>query len=228
MSIKEACETGIKPLDEALRGGFFLGALVLLEGPTGSGKTLLGGKFLYHGSMKHREKSIYVSLSLTKRFFFNYFKSLDIDFEALEKAELFRFLEMPTLVSKDAVKDLIESMMREFTNFGPNRFVIDPINPMLSLFSQIEMRALIHNVLKKYLERYNITGIIIADTPKKRLDPVYREIEFLSDIILLMRSRITENKKKYIIRVLKYRGKRIKTYMIELDISDFYPEKSSP
>ena len=42
-------KTGIKGLDEVLLGGIPEGNTILLQGVTGSGKTLLGIEFIYRG-----------------------------------------------------------------------------------------------------------------------------------------------------------------------------------
>jgi len=44
--------TGIHGLDEVLRGGLPTGALTLLNGGPGTGKTLLGLEFLYRGALE--------------------------------------------------------------------------------------------------------------------------------------------------------------------------------
>lgn len=221
MSGNKISPIGIKALDDALGGGLYKGSLTLLEGPTGSGKTLLSSLFLYFGASFLGEKGVYASLSLSKKFFYSYLRSLNMDFEALEKKNLFKFLEFPTVVSKDALKELIESMIMEFIDFGTMRFVIDPINPLLAILNRIELRATMHNIFKKYLERYNVTSILVADTAKSRLDPAYREIEFLSDIILLIRSKIVNNHRIFKVKVMKYRGRKIETHIINLTIKDF-------
>ncbi len=220
MSSNEASPIGIKTLDEALGGGLFKGSLTLLEGPTGSGKTILSALFLYYGAAVVGEKGIYASLSLSKKFFYSYLKTVNMDFEELERKNLFRFLQFPTVVSKDALKEMVELMLMEFIEFKSERLVIDPINPLLTILSKIELRAAVHNVLKKYLERYEITGIIVADTAKGRLDPAYREIEFLSDIVLLMHSKVVNDNRVFRVYILKYRGHEIKKHIVEFTIKD--------
>ncbi len=225
MSIEKTSPTGIEPLDNALGGGLYRGSLTLVEGPTGSGKTLLSSKFLYFGAFNLSEKSIYASMSLSKKFFYSYLSSFSMDFEKLEKRNLFKFLEFPTVVHKEALKEMMNSMMMEFIEFEPKRLAIDPINPLLSLLDPIEIRATIHNTLKKYLEKYEVTGLIVVDTPEERLDPMFREIEFLSDMVLLMHKKYKEEETKFEVNVLKYRGKNIMRHKVELTLEDFYLHK---
>jgi KaiC/GvpD/RAD55 family RecA-like ATPase len=61
MSVIERVKTGVPGLDEILRGGIPRRNLVLLAGGPGTGKTILGQQFLYHGLMNN-EPGIYVAL----------------------------------------------------------------------------------------------------------------------------------------------------------------------
>jgi len=54
--------TGIKKLDAVLSGGFPENSLVLLSGGPGTGKTLLGLKFILEGAKKG-EKCCYITLN---------------------------------------------------------------------------------------------------------------------------------------------------------------------
>lgn len=45
--------SGVRGLDDVLRGGFFGGGLYIIEGPPGAGKTILGIKF---ASIRHRRE----------------------------------------------------------------------------------------------------------------------------------------------------------------------------
>ncbi len=58
-------QTGIAGLDHILRGGLPAGALYLVEGDPGSGKTTLGMQFLLEG-VKRGERVLYVTLSETR------------------------------------------------------------------------------------------------------------------------------------------------------------------
>ena len=46
----ERVSTGIPALDESLSDGYWPGAVTLIAGPTGAGKTLIGLHFLFHGA----------------------------------------------------------------------------------------------------------------------------------------------------------------------------------
>jgi circadian clock protein KaiC len=53
-------KTGIPGLDEVLLGGIPNGNLIVVQGPAGSGKTLLGVEFIYRGITQFHEPGIIV------------------------------------------------------------------------------------------------------------------------------------------------------------------------
>src|SRR5258707_15772083 len=57
---KDVIKTGIKGLDDILLGGIPRTNVVLLQGVTGSGKTLKGLEFIYNGIVKYNEPGIIV------------------------------------------------------------------------------------------------------------------------------------------------------------------------
>jgi circadian clock protein KaiC len=55
-------KTGITGLDEALEGGLPRNYVHSVTGAPGSGKTVMGGQFLYRGASQYAENGVYVSL----------------------------------------------------------------------------------------------------------------------------------------------------------------------
>src|ERR1700692_3488601 len=60
MKIDELVRTGISGLDAILMGGIPRTNVILVEGTTGSGKTLLGVEFIYRGITQFNEPGIIV------------------------------------------------------------------------------------------------------------------------------------------------------------------------
>ena len=55
MSADAAIRTGIRGLDEILLGGIPKGNTILVQGETGTGKTLFGTEFIYRGITRFDE-----------------------------------------------------------------------------------------------------------------------------------------------------------------------------
>src|SRR5450631_4263096 len=65
MTESDRIQTGIYGLDQIFLGGILKGNLILVEGATGVGKTLLGVEFIYRGITEHDEPGIIVVFETT-------------------------------------------------------------------------------------------------------------------------------------------------------------------
>src|SRR6267143_818862 len=66
-STDERAATGLPELDGMLEGGFLSGSLITLTGRPGTGKTIFGSHFLYHGAKKAKQAGMYVSMLESER-----------------------------------------------------------------------------------------------------------------------------------------------------------------
>src|SRR3989475_10932386 len=89
--------TGVPGLDDLLEGGFPTGSLITLAGRPGTGKTIFASQFLYQGARERGEPGMYVSMLEGRKAYFRNMNRLGLDLLPLEKKDLLRFLEMPTL-----------------------------------------------------------------------------------------------------------------------------------
>ena len=85
--------TGIDGLDAILDGGFSEGRVILVLGEPGSGKTILCSQFLNYGSSMKNEKSAFIGMNEPKSRFLSEMKGLGMDFEKLEKAGVFSYID---------------------------------------------------------------------------------------------------------------------------------------
>jgi circadian clock protein KaiC len=58
-------KSGVSGLDQVLLGGFLRGNVILVEGAAGTGKTLIGTSFVYHGVKRYKEPGIIVVFEST-------------------------------------------------------------------------------------------------------------------------------------------------------------------
>ncbi|MHA2406072.1 MAG: ATPase domain-containing protein [Candidatus Hermodarchaeia archaeon] len=58
----EKTKSGIPGLDEALHGGFPPGAVILVSGGPGTGKSILMNQFLFKGATEFKEPGVLVSM----------------------------------------------------------------------------------------------------------------------------------------------------------------------
>ena len=124
MDIKiERIKTGVPGLDDVLNGGIPKGSVVLLSGPTGSGKTILGLQFIVNGAELYNERGVYISFEENRRDLVEQAAMFGWDIERLEKEGKIRLMN----IEKDHVFYLERILGDIKKSFSPQRVVIDSI-----------------------------------------------------------------------------------------------------
>ncbi|MEM2812311.1 MAG: ATPase domain-containing protein, partial [Candidatus Bathyarchaeia archaeon] len=121
--------SGINGLDEVIGGGFQQGSLIVVAGNPGTGKTIFSATFLYNGIVNYDEKGIYVSFAENRETFFSNMRALGFNFEELERAGSFYFLDMVT-AREEAAPAVMETIVREVEATGAKRLVIDSFSAL--------------------------------------------------------------------------------------------------
>lgn len=183
--------SGIRGLDEIIEGGFPRGSLIILAGNPGTGKTIFSASFLHHGIVNHGEKGVYVSFAESKESFLNNMRILGLNFENLEKAGSFRFLDLLT-VKEEAAPAIIETIFREVSEAGARRLVIDSFSALAQAFREThDVRVLLHTILSRIVRFLGCTALLIVENPYGETRIGFGIEEFIADgIILLRRSRL--------------------------------------
>ncbi len=219
MHRENICECGIKGLDEAIGGGFDRGSLILLEGPPGAGKSIFAAKFVHHGAKVLGEKGIYVSFGVSKKQFYQHMKTLGMDFSELEEKNLIVFLDYPTIVDKKSLDNIFRSLIDEIMENNARRIVIDPVTILTRILPPIELEATIRNILKRVIEDLNATALLVANVELEQDRQLHSVLEFMADVVLRIRVRITEaHEIKRTLEIVKFRGRGVKKYSLELYI----------
>jgi circadian clock protein KaiC len=157
--------SGIPDLDEMLEGGFPAGSLITLAGRPGTGKTIFGSHFLYRGGIDFKQPGMYVSMLEGRKAYLRNMSRLGYDFESLERAGLFRFLELPTLTS-EGLPAIWEEIVRNVQDQGNVRLVIDSFTAMAQAFQhQGDLRVFTHTLLGKIIGAAGCTTLMITEMP---------------------------------------------------------------
>jgi len=168
-------KTGIKGLDEMLNGGLLPGRVVLISGPTGSGKTILGVQFIYNGIKYFDEPGIFITLEQSKKKIKEDMRALGMDLDEL--GDKFRLIGGPIAkikYNKEKTKAKLEDFIKEVEEVvkevGAKRVVIDSINLFLLLFKTDEekRRALLE--LTETLSRLNCTALLTCEVRENTFD----------------------------------------------------------
>ena len=157
--------SGIPDLDEMLEGGFPAGSLITLAGRPGTGKTIFGSHFLYKGGMDLKQPGMYVSMLEGRRAYLRNMTRLGYDFEALERANMFKFLELPTL-SAEGLPAIWDEIVRSVQEQRTVRLVIDSFTAMAQAFqTQGDLRVFTHTLLGKIIGAAGCTTLMITEMP---------------------------------------------------------------
>jgi circadian clock protein KaiC len=199
--------TGIPNLDEMLEGGYPAGSLITLSGRPGTGKTIFGSQFLYHGAVDHGQPGMYVSMLEGRRAYMRNMARLGYDFEAVERNGQFRFLEMPTMTA-EALPTIWEEIVRNVEKYRIVRLVIDSYTAMAQAFqTQGDLRVFTHTLLGRIVGSTGCTTLMIAEKALPETQIGYGVEEYIADgVIAFLLVPVAGDARIRYIEVTKMRG----------------------
>lgn len=219
----EKVPTGIKGLDELLRGGFPKGRCILLVGGPGSGKTIFAMQFLKAGA-EAGEEGLYVTLDEKPEQVKAEMASFGWDIDGLEReGKLFlldatpfrrpRGLGEPTGVSgafvfipKLTLKGLVTTIKKMVKEEGIQRVAVDPITAMTLRYEEAHRRRRAFLAFFEALGETGCTSLVTSELRTGMLKRSFQLEEFLSQGVILLHTIIHEGNVVRAIQVEKMRG----------------------
>jgi circadian clock protein KaiC len=203
--------TGISGLDEVTGGGLPQGRPTLVCGPAGCGKTLVAMEFLVRGITDFGEPGVFVAFEETVEDLVANVASLGFDLAQLE-ADGRLVIDHVNLVGDDLADtgewDLDGLFLRlgsAIDSVGAKRVVIDTIE---TLFGAFPNTAILRSELSRlfaWLKDRGVTAVITAERGDGTLTRHGIE-EYVSDCVIVLDHRVTEQTSTRRLRILKYRG----------------------
>jgi circadian clock protein KaiC len=203
--------TGISGLDEVTGGGLPRGRPTLVCGPAGCGKTLLAMEFLVRGITEFGEPGVFMAFEESAEDLIANVASLGFDLRQLE-AEGRLVLDHVEVVAGEIEEagewDLDGLFLRlgaAIDAIGAKRVVIDTIETLFGAFSNTAvLRAELRRLLV-WLKDRGVTAVITGERGDNRLTR-YGIEEYVSDCVIVLDHRVTEQTSTRRLRILKYRG----------------------
>ncbi len=203
--------TGIQGFDEITAGGLPTGRPTLVCGGAGCGKTLFGIEFLVRGATQFDEPGVLMSFEETSEELIVNVASLGFDLEDLiknKKIALDHVHIERSEIEETGEYDLEALFIRlgyAIDSIGAKRVVLDTIESLFAgLPNQLILRAELRRLFR-WLKNKGVTAIITGERGDETLTRQGLE-EYVSDCVIMLDHRVTEQTSTRRLRVVKYRG----------------------
>ena len=203
--------TGIQGLDEITDGGLPAGRPTLICGSTGCGKTLLSIEFLVRGAMEYGEPGVLMAFEETAEELAQNVRSLGFDLDQLiEEGKLivdYVHIDRSEIdeTGEYDLEGLFVRLGHAIDSIGAKRVVLDTIE---TLFGGLSNDTILRSELRRlfrWLKDRGVTSIITGERGEKSLTRQGLE-EYVSDCVVLLDHRVTDQLSTRRLRIVKYRG----------------------
>jgi len=240
--------TGIKGLDEVLKGGLPKGRTILVVGSPGSGKTTFAVQFLVGGA-KAGEPGLYVSLDETPERVKTDLASFGWDLDSLEQKGSLTFVDATPLkrpghrfvdsasgrdnpvsftIPELTLPSLVRTIRRMAAEEETQRIVVDPITSLMLRYPEEIKRR---RALLSFFDALESTGCSCLVTSELRTSELERKFqleEYLSQGVILLHTMVHEGDIVRGLQVEKMRGighdEQLRPYQITETGIEVYPK----
>jgi circadian clock protein KaiC len=203
--------TGILGLDEVTSGGLPAGRPTLICGGPGCGKTLLATTFLVNGALMFDEPGVFVSFEESTADLVKNVSSLgyDLDHLVARKKIAIDFVRVErSEIEESGEYDLEGLFVRlgfAIKSVGAKRVVLDTLEVLFAgLGDTHTLRGEVRRLFA-WLKDQNVSAIVTAEQGAGALTR-YGIEEYVSDCVLLLDNRVSNQITTRRLRIVKYRG----------------------
>lgn len=225
MTESNLIRTGITGLDEILMGGIPRGNAVLLQGVTGSGKTLMGIELICRGITQFNEPGLIVVFETSPDKLIRDTEKFGWHLDELQREKKLRVIVTSPQVFDQELRSADSLLIEAATEISAQRIFIDGIG-MLDQASTgagpgpLSYRDLLHQLIET-LARENLTTVLsheLGHHPKSLA--MVEAAEFLADTVIQL-NRDRQNRRSHrSIEILKSRGQDFESGEHSLRIRD--------
>ncbi len=207
----EKSPTGIRGFDEITQGGLPRGRTALVTGGPGTGKTMLAMEFLVKGATEFGEPGVFVSFEETQDELIA--NSASLGFSLPDLCDSNRMYMDYVRVERSEIEEtgeydlegLFVRLSHAINTVGAKRLVLDTIE---TLFSGLSNASILRAELRRLFRWLKDKGMTTIVTGERGANSLTREglEEYVSDCVILLDHRVTEQVSTRRLRVVKYRG----------------------
>ncbi|MCX6149558.1 MAG: circadian clock protein KaiC [Ignavibacteriales bacterium] len=203
--------TGIQGLDEVTGGGLPKGRPTLVCGNAGCGKTLFAMEFLVHGAVLYNEPGVFMAFEETETELTTNVASLGFDLDKLvaEKKIVLDHVHIERSEIEETgeydLEGLFIRLNHAIDSIGAKRVVLDTIE---SLFAGLPNPLILRAELRRLFRWLKVKGVTAIITGERGDGDLTRHglEEYVSDCVIVLDHRVTEQTSVRRLRVVKYRG----------------------
>src|SRR5579864_2080813 len=203
--------TGISGFDEITKGGVPQGRPTIVCGGPGCGKTMFALEFLVRGAMQYDEPGVLMTFEETAEEMTKNVASLGFnlrDLEARKKLFMDYVRVEPTEIQETGEYDLEGLFVRlqhAVDSVGAKRVVLDTLEAVFSGFANTGLLRAEIRRLFRWLKDRGLTTVVTAEKGDGMLTRYGLE-EYVSDCVVFLDHRVTDQVSTRRMRVIKYRG----------------------
>ena len=207
----EKVPSGIAGLDEITNGGLPRGRTTLVCGGAGCGKTLFAMEFLVNGARDHGDPGVFFAFEETAEELAENAASLGFDVKELVDRGLLAidFVKIDRSEIQEAgeydLEGLFVRLDHAIKSVKAKRVVLDTLE---ALFAGFTDQALLRSELRRlfrWLKERGMTAVITGEQGEGALTRYGLE-EYVSDCVIALDNRVTDQISTRRMRIVKYRG----------------------
>ncbi|HWJ37514.1 MAG TPA: ATPase domain-containing protein [Sphingomicrobium sp.] len=196
-------QSGIATLDQLVGGGLDYGTSTLIIGPSGTGKSTLGLRYV-HQAMARGEKALVISFDETQAIFERRASGLGMDTAPFAKDGRFTFRQVdPAELSPGELTGIIREYVE---NEGVSVVVLDSLSGYQQAMPEEQFLLLQMHEILTYLNQQNVLTFLIltqAGMIGNMQNPL--DLTYLSDSVLMLRYFETDGEIRRALSVMKKR-----------------------
>jgi circadian clock protein KaiC len=212
----ERYSSGSPGLDAMISGGLFRDSIVIVRGPTGSGKTMLAGQYARAGALRE-EKVVYYGFEEPKGILMRNFASIGMPMDDLERAgHLHIICRYPEAMG---LEDLLVTLRMGLEEIEPALVVMDSISAIEHSSSEKGFRQFmigLASLLREHARGALLTQTVIGSEAATHTAPY---LSTIADAILALDYSVGPGDLARTLRVLKMRGSSHVTYPYRLALA---------